>query len=107
MLESNAPAPLSSKSPTSLQIEVLKGIETEIIYNNCNDHAIPSHPFTCVLSRMSGWGRPNLLISLLMKPEMYYGFFKHILIVSPNIESDKSYKHVIRDEFKTIEGHQM
>jgi len=40
MLESNAPAPLSSKSPTSLQVEVLKGIETEIIYNNCNDHAI-------------------------------------------------------------------
>ena len=51
---------------------------------------------------MSGSGESHLLITMLMKPAMYYGFFKHILIISPNIDSDKSYKYLLKDELKQL-----
>jgi len=37
-----------------------------------------------------------------MKSEMYCGFFKNIAIISPNIDSDKSYKHLLKDEIKQL-----
>ena len=93
---------LRSKAPTPLKVNALPDIQTEKVFKNSNDHVIPSHPFRCILSGMSGSGKSNLLITMLMKPEMYYGFFKHILIISPNIDSDKSYKHLLKDEVKQL-----
>jgi len=57
-----------------LRIEALKGIETEKIYKNSNDNVTPSHPFRCILSGLSGSGKSNLLMTMLMKPGTYYDF---------------------------------
>ena len=90
-----------------LRIEALKDIETEEVYKNSDDHVMPSHPFRCILSGVSGSGKWNLLITMLMKPEMYYEFFKHIFIISPNIYSDKSYKYLLKNEIKQLKNKPM
>ena len=40
-----------------LRIEALKDIETEEVYKNSDDHVMPSHPFRCILSGVSGSGK--------------------------------------------------
>jgi len=102
MSRSGAPTALNGKTPALLKIEALSDIEREKVFKNSSDHVLPSHPFRNILSGMSGSGKSKLLITMLMKPEMYYGFFKHILIISPNIDSDKSYKHLLKDELKQL-----
>jgi hypothetical protein len=37
-----------------------------------------------------------------MTPEMYYGFFKHILMISPNTDPENSYKYFVKHEIEQL-----
>ena len=55
---------------------------------------IPKHPFRLLLSGQSGSGKTLLLLNLLLKPEFYRGFFRYIVVISPNFDNDKQYDNL-------------
>lgn len=84
----------SEEKVASLKIDALKDIEEVKIKENNNAGIIPKHPCRVLFSGQTGSGKSNLMISMLTRPEFYKGYFKHILIISPNIDSDKNYMHL-------------
>jgi hypothetical protein len=65
---------------------------------------IPKHPFRLLLSGQSGSGKTLCLLNLLLRPEFYLGFFKHIILISPNYDNDKNYevlkKFILQEEIR-------
>lgn len=65
---------------------------------------IPKHPFRLLLSGQSGSGKTLCLLNLLLRPEFYLGFFKFIILISPNYHNDKNYevlkKFILQEEIR-------
>ncbi len=92
----NPPTP-PVEAPTMLKIEPLPELKDDFKIPESNQsHVLPVHPFRCVISGNSGSGKTVLLNNLVLKPEYYAGFFKYILVISPNVYADKSYKHLLK-----------
>ena len=83
----------------SLEITEIKSEKAEIPQRaSMRDGIIPRHPSVSLFSGRSGSGKPNLMLSLLTRPEFYAGgngkrhYFDHIILMGPTVESDDLYK---------------
>lgn len=83
------------RSPCSAALTVLP-IETKkkdlVLRNNAYD-IIPNHPARVLLVGQSKSGKTNLMLNLLTKNEFYKGYFKDVVIISPNLQTDESWEH--------------
>lgn len=56
-------------------------------------NVIPKHPFRWYLVGASGSGKTNLLVSLLVRPEFYAGYFDSVLVMTGTpVHLDPAYK---------------
>lgn len=79
-----------------MQIDALPEIIKDNTPSIANSHILPKHPSRVIFSGASGSGKSNLIISMLLRKDMYLDYFKHIIIISPNLHSDQSYEHVLK-----------
>jgi hypothetical protein len=79
-----------------MEITALPELQQDTTPSIANAHILPKHPARVIFSGASGSGKSNLIISMLLRKDMYAGYFKHIIIISPNLHSDKSYEHILK-----------
>jgi hypothetical protein len=95
MNHSNArTAELKSSNANPLKIEPLPDISKHTLATHPHSSTIPKHPYRLMISGSSGSGKTNLLLNLILSPQFYRDFFKNIIVISPNVHNDLSYKHL-------------
>lgn len=96
------------KKKLSFSIEKLEEDKKEDI--PVQQKIIPKHPFRLLLSGESGSGKTLCLLNLLLRNEFYRGFFRYIILISPNYHNDLQYqvleKYIIEEEIKAKKNKQ-
>lgn len=77
-----------------LHVEALPELKKDNTPEILNSHILPKHPSRVIFSAPSNSGKTNLIVNMLVRKDMYRDFFKHIIIVSPNLHSDAAYQHI-------------
>jgi len=66
----------------------------QMIFGGQLDPRLPQHPFRLLLIAPSGTGKTTMLVNMLIRPEMYCGYFNEVYICSPSIYTDYKWKPV-------------
>jgi len=61
-----------------------------------NTHILPKPPFRVILSGKTSSGKTHCMLNLVLREDMYGKYFKHVLVISPNIYHDKAYEHLLK-----------
>ena len=78
----------------SLKIDAIETAKSKIPQRAvAKSGVLPKFPFSLMLSGSSGSGKTNLMTNILIKPNLYGGYFHYIVVYSPTANKyDDSYK---------------
>lgn len=69
---------------SGLEIKALPTLKSKIKLNKLMEqNVIPRHPARVIFNGKSGSGKSNLLINMMIKPNMLKGYFDEIYLISP------------------------
>jgi len=88
----------------SLKIDKLETKQKDEVVSNPNCHIIPKHPARVLFNGSSGSGKTNLIINMLLKPQMYCGYFNAIYLFSQSYSNDDIWQNLQLPENMVFEN---